>query len=173
MKRLLVTTVAGVVVFVLAGRSEEAPRAVYTAAQAEAGRTAFQSKGGAPSFKDYSCEYCHTTALTGRHGDPGEVPAISSLDPDLQKNIQGRMIPALAGAKFMAVWGARTTQDLSRRVMLAAGQDEETNLNLTAYILQVNRAKPGAQPLTTGTAVEIRSIATSYCAANSGDRFRS
>jgi hypothetical protein len=82
------------------------------------------------------------------------------LDPDLQKNIQSRMIPALAGAKFMAVWGVRTTQDLSRRVMEAAGQDDETNLNLTAYILQVNGAKPGAQPLTTATAVEIRSIAT-------------
>ena len=38
---------------------------------------------------------------------------------------------------------------------------DELYLNLTAYILQANEARPGMQALTTATAVEIGSIATS------------
>jgi hypothetical protein len=37
--------------------------------------------------------------------------------------------------------------------------NEELGLDITAYVLQVNGAQPGTQPLTTATEVEIRSIA--------------
>ena len=65
-----------------------------------------------------ACAYCHTSALTGRNGDPGELPPLSSLDPALQKNIQnmGGRVPPLAGAKFLRVWGAKTTQELAERI---------------------------------------------------------
>ena len=45
------------------------------------------------------------------------------------------------------------------RIKLAAGPDEDTALNLVAYILQVNGAKSGDQALTGASAVEIRSVA--------------
>jgi hypothetical protein len=131
----------------------------FTAVQAEAGRKAFQEKGGTSGNKDGACAYCHTSALTGRTGAPDELPALSSLEPAMRVTIQNNgRIPPLAGQKFMAVWGARTTQDLTNRVKLAVGADEpeETSVNITAYILQVNGAKPGAQALTATTAVKIR-----------------
>jgi hypothetical protein len=75
------------------------------------------------------------------------------------------LVPPLAGSDFMAAWGARTTGELSRRVREAVGgfppegSDKETYLNLTAYFLQANGARPGTQPLTATKSVEIRSIA--------------
>jgi hypothetical protein len=79
------------------------------------------------------------------------------------------MIPPLAGANaayppFLTTWGAKTTQDLSRRILVAVGgfppegRDAQTHLNLTAYVLEVNGAKPGTRPLTADTAVEIRTL---------------
>jgi hypothetical protein len=76
----------------------------------------------------------------------------------------GGQVPPLAGADFMAIWGTRTTQELSARVQVAVGgfrppaSDKDTYLDLTAYFLQVNGARAGTQALTAGTAVEIRSI---------------
>jgi hypothetical protein len=81
----------------------------------------------------------------------------------MQEAIQNSgTIPPLAGPNFMTKWGARTAQDLTNRIKLAAGADEpeETSVNLTAYILQVNVAKPGTQALTATTAVEIRDVTT-------------
>jgi hypothetical protein len=65
---------------------------------------------------------------------------------------------------FLNKWGPRTTTDLSRRITETIGGfppkplDQETDLNLTAYVLQVNGASAGSQPLTRSTAVEIRTI---------------
>jgi len=134
---------------------------VFTAAQAEAGRKAFQEKGGTSGNKDAACAYCLTVNLTGRTGAPDEAPALRSLEPAMQNAIQNfGTIPSLAGRKFMALWGSRTTRDLTSRIKLAAGQyePEETAVNLTAYILQVNGAKAGAQPLTAETSIEIRAV---------------
>jgi cytochrome c553 len=160
LKKLLATAAAASGLFVLTAQKPDAPP-VFTAAQAEAGRKAFQDKGGTTAMPHAACAYCHTVALTGRNGDPGELPALSSLDPAVQKNIQdmGGRIPPLAGAKFMRVWGVKTTKDLVERIKLAAGPDEDTALNLVAYILQVNGAKSGDQALTGASAVEIRSVA--------------
>jgi hypothetical protein len=154
----LVTTVIATGVSALLAQGPRVP-SVFTAAQAEAGRKTFQEKG--TSAGSAACAFCHTSTLTGRTGAPDEVPALSSLDPAMQKAIQSSgTIPPLAGRKFLAEWGARTTQDLTERIKLAAGQNEpeETSVNLTAYILQVNGAKPGAQALTASTAAEIRDV---------------
>jgi hypothetical protein len=158
-KTLFATVIASVVSAVLAQGPN--PPNVFTAAQAEAGRKAFQEKGGTSGNQDAACAYCHTATLTGRTGAPDEVPLLSSLEPAMQKAIQSSgNIPPLAGRKFLAVWGARTTQDLTNRIKLAAGasEPEETSVNLTAYILQVNGAKAGAQTLTAATAVKIRDV---------------
>src|SRR5215475_9471768 len=99
---------------------------VFTAAQAAAGRTAYQS----------SCASCHTDTLIGRNE-----------------------APQLAGANFMTQWGARTTNDLYRYIqaVMPPGNGgtlgEENYLAVTAYILQSNGARPGAQALTATTAV--------------------
>jgi len=152
MKRLLRTAsaLAGCGVIVLTGQPA-APPAVYTEVQAAAGRTAYLN----------ACAKCHTDTLIGRDGT-GEIPEF--LRPYAGK------IPPLAGANsafapFLTTWGAKTTKDLSSRVQVAIGGfppeglDEQTYLNLTAYILQANGARPGAKALTGTTAVEIRSIA--------------
>jgi S-disulfanyl-L-cysteine oxidoreductase SoxD len=112
---------------------------VYTAAQATAGRTAYES----------SCISCHTGTL---------IPAAGA-------KYMGQDIPPLAGAAFMTRWGARTTSDLSARIKEAIGGfppkplDEKTYLNLSAYVLQVNGAQPGTRELTRETAVVIRTTA--------------
>lgn len=141
--------VAGCGFLVLMGQAAAKP-AVFTAAQAAAGRTAYLS----------SCVNCHTDALVG-HDGTGEIPEF--LRP------YGGKIPPLAGANaayppFLAKWGPRTTSDLSRRIQEAVGgfppdgRNAETYLNLTAYVLEMNGAKPGAGPLTAATSVRIESL---------------
>jgi mono/diheme cytochrome c family protein len=120
--------------YVLTGQATTS-LAVYTAAQAAAGRTAYQS----------SCVKCHTETLI----------------PPADAKHMGRTIPPLAGTNFMARWGAGTTNDLFDRIKNAAGAfpptdpGEKTDLNLTAYVLQVNGARPGTRELTTATVVVV------------------
>ena len=153
-KRILVVgaAVTGCGFFLLTG--EPAPPAVFTAAQAESGRTAYLS----------SCVRCHTDTLVGLDGT-GEIPEIARQF--------GGKIPPLAGSNsafppFLTKWSTRTTAALYNRIQEAVGGfppsgvrlDEELGLNLTAYVLQVNGARAGAQALTKATAVEIGSITT-------------
>ena len=115
--------------------AQQAPVAVgpYTAAQAEAGRAAYQT----------SCSGCHGPDLGGRN-DASQ----------------------LAGSLFMGSWGGRTTGDLVGFMQGAmppgnAGSlNEATYLNIAAFILDSNGARPGPQPLTTAAKVGIASIAT-------------
>ena len=150
MRALVVVTLAACGLVALSG--ETPPPAVFTAAQATAGRVSYES----------SCAQCHTATLVGRDGT-GDVPEF--LQP------YNGMIPPLAGANaayppFLTTWGPRTTQDLASRIKVAIGGfppkdlDAQTYLNLTAYVLQVNGARPGDQALTKTTAVEIRSVTT-------------
>jgi alcohol dehydrogenase (cytochrome c) len=107
--------------------------APYTAAQAEAGRAAYQA----------NCASCHAADLSGRN-DASQ----------------------LAGSLFMGSWGGRTTGDLVGFISGSmppgnpGGLGEATYLNIAAFILDSNGARPGAQPLTTAAKVDIRSIAT-------------
>jgi hypothetical protein len=158
MKKLLVTgcVIAGCGFIVLTAQ-ETAQPGVYTAAQADAGRAAYLT----------SCAKCHTAALTGRTGAPGELPPLDSLPAVMQEVVRGAggVVPALTGPEFIARWKARTTRDLSRRVDEAVGgfppegRDKDTYLNLTAYFLRAIGARAGTQALTAATAVEIRAIA--------------
>ena len=50
---------------------QPAPPAVFTAAQAEAGRVAYEN----------SCGRCHILTMLGRKGDPSELPPADSLHP--------------------------------------------------------------------------------------------
>ena len=147
------------IVFVLS--AEEPAPAVFTAAQAEAGRAAAMD----------TCAKCHTPSLEGRVGNSGENPPLSSLPAEFQKFVSnpargqnaGR-VPPLLGPVFMSHWEAKTTKDLSTSVYGTAGAffpgtDERTALAITAYILQLNGAKPGSQELSMSTAVEIHSLA--------------
>ncbi len=105
----------------------------YTAAQADAGRAAYQA----------SCAGCHGADLGGRN-DASQ----------------------LAGSLFMGSWSNRTTADLVGFMQgamppgNAGGLGEATYLDIAAFILDSNGARPGAQPLTAVTKVSIGSIAT-------------
>ena len=114
---------------------EEPPAAVFTRAQAEAGKAAYES----------TCVSCHGETL---------IPAADAT-------YQGQRIPPLAGAEFIGKWGSQTTGDLSRRIRVAIGgfppkgADASTHLTLTAYVLQMNGARTGNQELTDATAVPV------------------
>ena len=136
---------------------ETAKPAVFTSAQAEAGRTAYAS----------SCGKCHTYSLLGRSGQEGELPPVSGLPEAYQDFIRksGR-VPPLAGKAFLSRWGQRTAGELIARFQITAsdpffqfeGMDDDTVVKITAYVLKMNGAKPGTQPLTRTTNVVINSI---------------
>jgi alcohol dehydrogenase (cytochrome c) len=106
---------------------------VYTAAQAAAGRATYQA----------SCSGCHGADLSGLNS-----------------------ASALAGGLFMSSWADRTPSDL---VMFLEGAmppgnpgslGEQAYVNVTAFILDFNGARPGNQPLTASSKMAIRSVAT-------------
>src|ERR1035438_6986076 len=102
-------------------------------AQADAGRTAYQA----------NCASCHGADLGGRN-DAAQ----------------------LAGSLFMGSFGGRTTSDLVgfMRGAMPPGNPgalgDNTYLNIAAFILDSNGARPGTQELTVATSVGIPSIAT-------------
>jgi hypothetical protein len=102
----------------------------------------------------------------GRHGDPDERPTVSSLSDADRKFIAdfNNRVPPLAGEVFLQRWGSKTAAQLVARFQQAkfsfkeAGlTDDEDIVRITAYVLQVNGAKPGSQALTRETAVAINS----------------
>jgi hypothetical protein len=148
--RLLVAVVLASCGLVVLTGQPASPPAVFTAAQAAAGRVAYEA----------SCAKCHTETLQGRDGT-GEIP-------DFLQDYAGK-IPPLAGANaafppFLTKWGPRTTRDLYNRIQEATRGfpppdrklSEKLGLDLTAYVLQMNGAQAGEHALTPATAVEIR-----------------
>jgi hypothetical protein len=130
---------------------------IFTQAQADAGRLAYQR----------TCGQCHTTTLMGRKGDPGELPPLSSLSDSYQKFIGQRgYVAPLAGKVFIDRWGAKTAAELIARFQETVddpyfqfeGMNDETTVNITAYVLQVNGAKAGTEPLTRTTRIIVRSV---------------
>jgi mono/diheme cytochrome c family protein len=132
--------------------SDPAPR-VFTAAQARAGKVAYES----------SCGLCHQFNMKGRTGAPGELPDVNSLPENMIKTIDqnGEQVPPLVGPHFMAHWGAKSAQEYVARVANAMGAfppknvGSETSLELTAYFLQMNGARPGKIPLSAQTNVTL------------------
>jgi alcohol dehydrogenase (cytochrome c) len=121
---------------------QQTPTAVYSAAQAGAGRAVYQA----------SCASCHMPDLTGRN----EAPQLagnnfmntwrSRSTRDLFEKIQATMPPTgdtLSADQFLAV---------------------------TAFILQANGAPAGAQALTATTAVPIGTVAAGAAATGAGAR---
>jgi alcohol dehydrogenase (cytochrome c) len=119
------------------GGAQQAAAGPYTAAQAQAGRAAYQGNCGA----------CHAPDLSGREG------------------------PQLAGANFMSQWGTRTAGELIGfvRATMPPGAGgslpDLTYIDLAAFILDANGARPGEQTLTAESAVTIASVASGRRAA--------
>ena len=129
---------------------------VFNSAQAEAGRTAYEN----------SCGKCHTYTLLGRKGEDGELPPVALLSAPYQKFIgASNHVPPLAGKIFLSRWGQKTAAELIARFQVTAsdpffkfeGMDDDAVVNITAYVLKMNGAKPGTQPLTRKTSVVVNS----------------
>ena len=157
-RSLMLMVVAGAVTVAWAADHSEsgpAPR-VFTAAQARAGKIAYES----------SCGLCHGPNMRGRSGEPGELPDINSLPENMIKTIDqnGGQVPPLVGPRFMAHWGAKSTKDYVARVANAMGAfpprnvGSETSVQLTAYFLQMNGAKPGTTPLSAETGATLNAV---------------
>ena len=119
----------GIMVIPPPGEAQQMAIGPSTAAQAQAGRAAYQGNCGA----------CHAPDLSGREG------------------------PQLAGANFMSEWGARTAGELIgfMRATMPPGAGgslpDQTYVNLAAFILDANSARPGERTLTADSAVTIGS----------------
>jgi alcohol dehydrogenase (cytochrome c) len=104
----------------------------FTAQQAAAGRAAYTA----------NCAACHQADLSGRNE-----------------------APQLAGTNFMNQWGGRTTGALVTYIQASmppgspGGLGPEVYLNLAAFILQANGARPGNQALTGSSDPLINSVA--------------
>src|SRR5580700_11209231 len=152
---LLAVAILGSGRLVLTGQPQTTP--VFTSAQAEAGRTAYEN----------TCGKCHTYTLLGRKGEDGELPPVSSLSAAYQKFIGNpNHVPPLAGKAFLNRWGQKTAAELIARFQITAsdrffqfeGINDDTVVNITAYVLQVNGAKAGPQPLTRETSAVVDSL---------------
>jgi mono/diheme cytochrome c family protein len=134
-------------------RTPNASPRIFTSAQARAGKVAYES----------SCGLCHQFNMQGRTGAPGELPEVNSLPENMIKTIDqnGEQVPPLVGPRFMARWGAKFTKDYVARVATAIqgfppkNAGNETALQLTAYFLQMNGAKPGTIPLAAASNISL------------------
>jgi alcohol dehydrogenase (cytochrome c) len=133
---VVIAAVGVVVVSQLVGQ-ERGAAGPYTADQASAGRAAYQT----------NCASCHAPDLSGREG------------------------PQLAGANFMGQWGDKSAGDLIGflRATMPPGSNgslpDQTYINLAAFILDANSARPGERALTAESSVSIRSVASGQRAA--------
>jgi mono/diheme cytochrome c family protein len=138
---------------------QETPRAaVFTPSQAEAGRTAYQK----------SCGQCHTYTLRGRKGDVGELPTLESLPaPYLEFIGPAKRVPSLVGNDFVRKYSQKTVAEMFSLFRGAADttpvavlhMSDDTVVNITAYILQMNGGTPGNEVLTKTSAVAFGSVA--------------
>ena len=103
----------------------------------------------------------------GRNGDPNELPPLSFLSASYQKLIGPRgFVSPLAGEVFLDRWGGKSAAQLIARFQETVDDpnfnfedmNDETTVNITAYVLQVNGAKAGSQPLTRTADVIVSSI---------------
>jgi hypothetical protein len=154
-KAVLLCAIVGCGIFLLSAQ-QPGPSGIFTTAQADAGRVAYER----------TCGQCHTPSLMGRKGDPDERPPLSSLSPSYQQFIGPRgFVAPLAGEVFLDRWGAKTAGQLIARFQETVddpyfkfeNMTDETTVDITAYVLLVNGAKPGTQPLTRATEIVVNS----------------
>src|SRR5579864_8303701 len=155
-RAILLAGILGSGLFVLTAQ-QPASSGVFTSAQAEAGRLAYER----------TCGQCHTNTLMGRKGDPGELPPLGSLSASYQKFIGPRgFVAPLAGKVFLDRWGGKTAAQLIARFQETVDDpyfqfedmNDETTVDIAAYVLQANGAKAGSQPLTRTTGAIVNSI---------------
>jgi hypothetical protein len=101
-----------------------------------------------------------------RTHEPGELPPVSGLTAAYQEFIgkSGR-VPPFVGKTFLSRWGQKTAAELIARFQVTAndpffqfeGMNDDVVANITAYVLQMNGAKPGPQSLTKTTAAVVNS----------------
>src|SRR5579864_464061 len=111
--------------------AQQRPAGPYTADQALAGRAAYQA----------NCAACHAPDLSGREG------------------------PQLAGSNFLSQWSDKTAGALINFMQSsmppgAAALPGDSYINLAAFILDANSARPGDRALTAESAVSIGGIAS-------------
>ena len=160
MNRIMVAAVGatlGLIGFPLAG--QETPRpAVFTSDQAAAGRAAF----------DKSCGQCHTYTLRGRKGETGELPPLESLPVPYLKFIgPAKRVPPLMGNDFARKYSPKTMAQMFSLFRGAADttpvavlhMSDDTLVNITAYILQMNGGTPGNEALTKTSSAVFGSVA--------------
>jgi alcohol dehydrogenase (cytochrome c) len=124
------------------GGQETRPAAagVYTAAQAQAGQTAYTQ----------NCAGCHLPDFRGS----GDAPAV-------------------AGSDFTAKWGPRAVNELFTYLVQSMPPTnpgllgEAGTLEVTAYLLQINGAPAGQQPLTATVSTPISALLTGQPRAQS------
>jgi len=117
---------------VVALAQQPAPAPVFTAQQAAAGRTAYET----------NCASCHQVDLGGSN----EAPQLA-----------GASFIGQWGERSVSDLAAYITKAMPPDNPGGAGQP--ANTNIVAYILQANGAVPGTQPLTPQTASGIRAVA--------------
>ena len=142
--------------FTLTGQ-QPATYAVFTAAQAEAGRKAYEN----------SCGKCHTLTLLGRNSVEDGLPPVDSLPASYQEFIRtSKHVPPLAGKVFLSRWGQKTVAELIARFQVTASDsffqfqnmNDDTVVNITAYALKVSGAKAGTEPLARTNSTVVNSL---------------
>lgn len=138
---------------------QETPRPdVFTSVQAEAGRTGYEK----------SCGQCHNYTLRGRKGEAGELPALESLPAPYLKFIgPAKRVPPLVGNDFVRKYSQKTVAGMFSLFRGAADTtpvavlhvSDDTVVNITAYILQMNGGTPGDEVLTKTSAIAFGSVA--------------
>ena len=132
MKNILIACTSGAaLVAALAAPRAQQPSSVFTAAQAAAGRAAYQA----------NCASCHLPDLAGRN----EAPQLAG------NNFMSTWRTRTTKDLFDYVQTMPPNAP-----SLDAGQ----YLNITTFLLQANGAAPGAQPFTPTTALPIGNVAT-------------
>jgi len=117
--------------------AQQGPSGPYTAPQAAAGRASYQA----------ACAACHAPDLSGREG------------------------PQLAGATFLNQWGDKTAAELitfMRATMppgAAGSLSDEAYIDIAAFLLDANSARPGERALSADSNVAIRAVASGQRAA--------
>ena len=106
--------------------------------------------------------------IAGAQGGRGRTSGRNSLSAAYQKFIGNpNYVPPLAGKAFLNRWGDKTAADLIARFQITVsdpffqfdGINDDTTVNITAYVLQMNGAKAGPQLLNrTSTGVVVNSI---------------
>ena len=130
--RLVAIAIPAGLAIALVSAQQPAPNAVYTAAQATAGRAAYQ----------VNCASCHVADLGGRN----EAPQLAG--PDFMNTWRNRT--------------AQDLIDYMRATMPPGGPPlaDDAYVAIAAYVLQQNGAPAGAQALAANAPVAIGTVAT-------------